>query len=373
MSELPPPASTVPRPVQVATAWSWRLLVIGALLYVLMQVIGALQVLVVPLLIALLLVALVKPVTELITRTALPRGVSSLLTMLAVLAVLVGLVTLVGTQLASGFPELQRQATAGLREVETWLNGPPLNLTTTQVSQYLQSAKNTVTGGQGGLLSGALAATATAGHVVSGLFIAVFATFFFLAQGNRIWAWVVRLLPTAARGPVDRAGRRGWVTLTAFVRATVVVACTDALGIGIGAAALGVPLALPLGVLVLLGAFVPIVGALVSGSVAVLVALVAQGPLTALLMLTVVLVVQQVESHVLQPFLLGRAVSVHPLAVILAIATGALLAGVVGALFAVPLVAVGNTVFASLAGRDRLPEPAPVDDGGADPARSSML
>lgn len=368
MSDLPPPSSTVTRPVQVATAWSWRLLVIGAALYVMLRVIGALQVLVVPVLVALLVVALIKPAAVLIARSRLPRGASSLLTMLAVLAILVGLVTLVGTQLVNGFPQLQRQAAAGLGEVERWLNGPPLNLTTTQVSRYLQSAQDSLTGGQNGLLSGALAATATAGHVVSGAFIAIFATYFFLAQGDIIWAWVVRLLPAAAHARVDEAGRRGWVTLTSFVRATVLVALTDALGIGIGAAALGVPLALPLGVLVLLGAFVPIVGALVSGSVAVLVALVAQGPLTAVLMLVVVLVVQQIESHGLQPFLLGRAVRVHPLAVILAIATGALLAGVVGALFAVPLVAVGNTVFSSLAGHRRPdfpPETAPVDGVGA--------
>lgn len=353
----PSPASTVPRGLQVATAWSWRLLVIGGLIYVLLRLAGALQVLVVPLLVALLVVALVKPLADGLARTRLPLGAAALLTMVAVLALLSGLLTLVGTELASGFPELASQATAGLTEVERWLNGPPLNLTTSQLTQYLQTAQANLTGSQDGLLSGALAATATAGHVVTGTFIAIFATYFFLAQGNVIWAWVVRLLPRPAREPVDRAGRRGWVTLTAFVRATILVALADAIGIGIGAAALGVPLVVPLAVLVLLGAFVPIVGALVSGSVAVLVALVAQGPLTAVLMLAVVVVVQQLESHLLQPFLLGRAVRVHPLAVILSIATGALLAGVVGALFAVPVVAVGNAVFASLAGDDDAADP----------------
>lgn len=368
----PSPASTVPKGLQVATAWSWRLLVIGGLIYVLLRLAGALQVLVVPLLVALLVVALVKPLADGLARTRLPLGAAALLTMVAVLVLLSGLLTLVGTELASGFPELASQATAGLTEVERWLNGPPLNLTTSQLTQYLQTAQANLTGSQDGLLSGALAATATAGHVVTGTFIAIFATYFFLAQGNVIWAWVVRLLPRPAREPVDRAGRRGWVTLTAFVRATILVALADAIGIGIGAAALGVPLVVPLAVLVLLGAFVPIVGALVSGSVAVLVALVAQGPLTAVLMLAVVVVVQQLESHLLQPFLLGRAVRVHPLAVILSIATGALLAGVVGALFAVPVVAVGNAVFASLAGDDdaadpdagplAAPAPPPVDD-----------
>lgn len=372
MSHQSPPASTVPRGIQVATSWSWRLLVIAAPVYLLVQVMSALQVMVVPVLVALLVVALVRPLADVMTRAGLPRGVASLLTLLGVIVVLVGLVTLVGAQLVSGFAALQQQASAGLAEVEKALNGPPLHLTTTQLTRYLQSARDSFTGGQGGLLSGALAATSTAGHVVTGAFLAFFSTYFFMAQGHIIWSWLVRLLPWAARGPVDQAGRLGWVTLTAFVRATVVVALTDALGVGIGAAVLGVPLALPLGVLVFLGAFVPIVGALVSGSVAVLVALVAQGPVTAAIMLGVVLVVQQLESHVLQPFLLGRAVRVHPLAVILSIATGVLLAGIVGALFAVPLVAVGNTVVASLAGRKAgedpreghvvPPEPAPVDE-----------
>ena len=366
-------ADSMPNGVRVAAAWSWRLLVIAALVYLLVRVIGTLQVLVVPVLVALLLVALVRPVADLVARARVPRAVASLLTLVAVLALVIGLVALVGTQLASGFPELQRQATAGLGEVERWLNGPPLHLTTTQLTQYLQSAQRSLTGGRDQLLSGALAATATAGHVVAGVFLTLFASYFFLAQGDSIWAWVVRLLPRVARRPVDEAGRRGWVTLTSFVRATVLVALTDALGIGIGAVALGVPLALPLAVLVLLGSFVPIVGALVSGSFAVLIALVAQGPFTALLMLAVVIVVQQLESHVLQPFLLGRAVRVHPLAVILAIAAGVLLAGIVGALFAVPLVAVANTVVASLVGRDDSlhpdeGEPAPVDEVSSPPA-----
>ncbi len=369
MSE-PSPSESVPRPVRVATAWAWRLLVLGALVLYLARVLGVLEVLVVPLLVALLIVALVRPVAALLARTGLPVGPASLLTVLGVLGLLAGLVTLVSTQIAGGFAELQRQAAAGLGEVERWLNGPPLNLTTTQVSQYLQSAQDSLTGGQGQLLNGALAATATAGHVVTGVFLTLFATYFFLAQGDLIWAWLVRLLPRTARSRVDEAGHRGWVTLTAFVRATVLVALTDALGIGIAAAVLGVPLALPLGVLVFLGSFVPIVGALVSGSVAVLIALVAQGPLTALLMLGAVLVVQQLESHVLQPFLLGRAVRVHPLAVILAIATGVLVAGIVGALFAVPLVAVGNTVLSALLGGGERADP---DEGAVVPRQDEPV
>jgi putative heme transporter len=286
-------SETVPWAMGVATAWAWRLLVVGAAVYFLLKLMAMYLVLVAPVFIAVLLVALIKPLTELLEHTALPRSLGSLLTVLVVLAGVVGLFTLVGTQIASGFSDLQEQTAAGLAEVQRVLAGPPLHLTTTQLSRYLAEARASLSGNGDQLVTGALAATSTAGHVVTGLFLTLFTTYFFLAQGTSIWAWLVRLLPRPARRPLDEAARRGWVTLTAFVRATILVALTDAVGIGLGAALLGVPLAFPLGVLVFLGAFVPVVGALVSGSVAVLIALVAVGPVKALIMLGVVVVVQQ--------------------------------------------------------------------------------
>ena len=184
----------------------------------------------------------------------------------------------------------------------------------------------------------------TATHFVAGLFISLFALFFFLYEGPRIWAWVVRLFPRTARDRVDSSAVIAWDQLSAFVRATMIVAFVDAVGIGVGAAILKVPFAFAIGILVFLLAFIPIVGALLSGFVAVVLALVAHGPGVALIMLAVVIGVQQLESHVLQPFLLGKAVSVHPLAVILAIAIGSITAGIVGALVAVPFAAVVNAV-----------------------------
>ena len=177
----------------------------------------------------------------------------------------------------------------------------------------------------------------------------LFATYFFLADGARIWAWMVRLFPRAARERVDSSGQVAWVSLTQFVRATVLVALVDAIGIMIVAAILGVPFVLAIGVLVFLGAFIPMIGATIAGSVAILVALVDQGPFTALLMLGGVILVQQIEGHILQPFLMGRWVSVHPLAVIVAIGCGVLVAGIAGALIAVPLAATGNVVAQHLA------------------------
>ncbi|HEY6737615.1 MAG TPA: AI-2E family transporter, partial [Actinopolymorphaceae bacterium] len=219
---------------------------------------------------------------------------------------------------------------------------------------------------------GALRVGTTVGHVVAGFFLALFATIFFLYQGDKIWAWVVRLFPSGARASADGAGRTAWVSLTAFVRATVLVAFVDAVGITVVALILRVPLALPIGVLVFLSSFIPIVGAVLSGAVAVLVALVAHGPVIALIMLGGVLAVQQLESHILQPLLLGRLVSLHPLAVILAIATGSFLAGIIGALFAVPIVAVVNGVAVYLSGRhggsDSAPENEPEEAPGSAPA-----
>ncbi|MEO7555059.1 MAG: AI-2E family transporter, partial [Acidimicrobiales bacterium] len=231
------------------------------------------------------------------------------------------------------------------------LKDGPFNASDSQIDSFIASTQDAITEQtQNTDYVGRLTEVGSAlGHVFAGLFIVLFATYFFLADGDRIWAWIVRLTPRAARSRVDSSGRVAWISLTQFVRATVIVAAVDAIGIMVGAAILGVPFILAIGVLVFLGAFVPLIGATVAGAVAVLVALVDQGPLTALLMLAVVIGVQQVEAHLLQPFLMGRWVSIHPLAIIIAIAGGVLVAGVSGALVAVPLAAAANAVAMHLA------------------------
>jgi predicted PurR-regulated permease PerM len=349
-------ADIVPAGLRAAAGWSWRMLVVGVAIYYLLQILGIFKVLVVPVLVAVLLVAFLKPFVDRVSagrdRPGVPRGVASISAILLSLLAVAGLVTLIGQQVSTGFPRLRGQAVDGWRELQRFLAESPLHLTNRQLSEYIDRAGAQLQQNSDQLVSGALQVGSTAADIVTGFFIVLFSTFFFLAGGDRIWAWVVRLFPRTSRARVNGAGVRAWATLTAFVRATVIVAIVDGAGVGIAAAVLGVPLALPLGVLVFLGAFVPIVGALVTGIVAVLVALVAKGPVVALVMLGAVVVVQQVESHVLQPFLMGRAVSVHPLAVILAIGAGVLLAGIVGGLFAVPLVAVANVVGSYLSGDD---------------------
>jgi predicted PurR-regulated permease PerM len=225
----------------------------------------------------------------------------------------------------------------------------------TQFQQRLVSNQDT-------LASGALTTAATVGEVITGFFLALFTLFFFLKDGRSIWLWIVGLFPRDSRAYIDEAARRSWRTLISYVRATAAVALIDAVGIGIGLAVLGVPLVIPLAALVFLGAFIPIIGSFLAGSVAVLVALVSVGPIKALIALGIVVAVMQLEGHVMQPLLLGRAVHVHPLAVVLSIAAGLLIAGIFGALIAVPTVACANVAGTYLSRRHegpRPPEPKP--------------
>lgn len=349
-------ADVVPAGLRAAAGWSWRMLVVGIAIYYLLRILGIFEVLVVPVLVALLVVAFLKPFVDLVAagrgRPGVPRGLASIGAIVLSLLVIAGLITLIGQQVTTGFPSLQKQALSGWEELQKSLASGPLHLTNNQVSQYIDRIVAEIQANSSQLVSGALQVGSTAADIGTGFFIVLFSAFFMLSGGDRIWAWVVRLFPRTARARVNGAGVRAWATLTAYVRATMIVAVVDGAGVGIAAAILGVPLALPLGVLVFLGAFVPIVGAFVTGIVAVLVALVAKGPVVALIMLASVIAVQQLEAHVLQPFLMGRAVSVHPLAVILSIAAGVLLAGIVGGLFAVPLAAVVNVVASYLSGSD---------------------
>jgi putative heme transporter len=339
----------VPYGMDLAAAWAWRFIVISIAGLAILWLLQFFMVVVLPVTVALLITALVGPVVTWLMNLGLPRQLAALLVVLGLIGVIVLMVAFVSNQVASGMGDLSKQVSDGIDQIRDWLRSGPLNVTDSQISEGLDKAQEQVSA-LGEDAVGKLAEVGTAvGHIVAGLFIVLFSTYFFLADGAKIWAWLVRLFPRAGRLRADSSGRVAWESLTQFVRATVLVAGTDAIGIMIGAAVLGVPFVGAIGVLVFLGAFVPMIGAFVSGTVAVLVALVAQGPFTALLMFGVVVLVQQLEAHVLQPFLMGRFVSVHPLGVIIAIALGVLVAGIPGALIAVPLAASLNSVVQHLA------------------------
>lgn len=339
----------VPYGVDLAAAWAWRFLVIGAAGLAILWLLQFFMVVVLPLVIALLLAALVSPVVRWLGRLGVPRGGAALLVVVALLALVALSVTFVGNQVAQGVSDLSAQVGSGLEQIRGWLRDGPLGVTDSQMNTALAESQAQLQSLGDNAVTTLSELGATVGHLLAGVFIVLFATYFFLADGALIWTWLVRLFPRAGRLKADSSGRVAWASLTQFVRATVLVAAVDAIGIVIGAAVLGVPFVGAIGVLVFLGAFVPMIGATISGAVAVLVALVAQGPVTALIMLGVVIAVQQLEAHVLQPFLMGRFVSVHPLAVIVAIAMGVLVAGIAGALIAVPLAASLNAVVQHLA------------------------
>ena len=359
----------LPFALRIAAAWSWRLAIIMAVLSAVLWGLAHLSFLVIPVLVAALLAGLLSPVVAWLRRARVPRGLAVAITELGFIGLVAGLLTLVGRQITAGLAQLWDQALAGLSEVQRWLAEGPLQITASQLHTYIDNAQNMLQNNQSGLLSGAISVGSSAGHIITGALIALFVLIFFLLEGERIWRFLVGLLPRAARPATDGAGRAGWVSLVSYVRVQVLVAAVDAVGIGVGAAILGVPLALPLAILVFVSSFVPVVGALVSGAVAVLLALVANGLVNAVIMLAIVILVQQLESHVLQPLVMGRAVALHPVAVVLSVAAGSYLVGIPGALFAVPTLAVANSAVRFISSRswetDRaLARPEPVSEGG---------
>lgn len=351
-----PPRSTrvdrddapVPRVLRVAAALGWRLLVVVAAVYVLGVVAGRLAAVVVPVAVAVLLAALLSPAVQALHRQGLPRVAATALVMVGGLAALGGVLTFVVVTFVQGVPALAAQLSTSVDTVVGWLATGPLKLSAAQLVGVQTQILDTLSANQASITTGALTTAATLGATVTEALLVIFVLIFLLHGGAGIWHFLLGIVPDDVRTRVDVAGRRGLAALVSYVRATAIVAVVDAASIGIGLAVLGVPLAVPLAALVFLGAFVPIIGAVVGGGVAVLVALVANGPVSALIVLGIIIAVMQLEGHILQPLLLGRAVKLHPLAVVLAIAAGLVVAGIAGALFAVPLLAVLNSGVRSL-------------------------
>lgn len=350
-------ADAVAPSVRSAAAWSWRFLTIAAGLALVFWLISIFKVIVIPVAIALLLTVLLQPLAAFLrVRLRFPVALAATTSVVGLVAVIIGLIVLAGNQIINGFADLWDKAAEGIQQGLDWLASGPFGLEAVSIDAYIDDVVEAIEKNSGTLVSGALSVTTTVGQVLAGAVIALFCTLFFLIDGRRIWSWVVGLLPRHTRERTHQAGRRGLVTLASYARTQILVAFIDAVGIGVGAAILGIPLAVPLGVLVFIGSFVPFVGAIVTGAIAVLVALVAKGWVAGLIMLGIVLLVQQIESNVLQPWLMGHAVSLHPVAVLLVVTGGTLVAGIVGALFAVPIAAVLNTVVLYFHGHDKFPE-----------------
>uniref|UniRef100_UPI003D93A119 AI-2E family transporter n=1 Tax=Gordonia sp. B7-2 TaxID=3420932 RepID=UPI003D93A119 len=344
--------------VRATAEWSWRLLVIAAAAYVLLLIFSEFEQVLVPVALAVLGAAMLVPVVDALDRRGVPRSLAVLGVIVVALGLLAAVLTFVIREFVRGVPELADQVRLTVDRTKQWLIDGPLHINADQVGNAGTDVLDVVQHNQDKVTSGALATATTAGEIVTGALLTVFLLIFFLYGGGQIWRFLVGVVPATSRRRVWGAGIAGFGTLIGYVRATVVVALVDALGIGVGLAILQVPLALPLASLVFLGAFIPIVGALVSGTLAVIVALVTNGWIAAVITLAIVIGVMQLESHVLQPFLLGRSVRLHPVAVVLAIAAGIVSAGIIGGLLAVPLIAFLNTAVRHLAST----RPSP-DDG----------
>ncbi|MFE2993388.1 AI-2E family transporter [Nocardia sp. NPDC059246] len=334
--------------VRQTAEWCWRLLIIFAAVLAVAYLARRLSTVTIPISIALLGAALMAPLVNWMQRFGVPRAIGVFVALVGALGLLAGIMTFVVEQFVSGVPQLSDEFKTSVHQVQDWLINGPLHLSNDQIRNAGDTIVKTVESNKDALTNGALTTATVIGEFFTGTFLTLFILIFFLYGGDQIWEFVTRIVPTRHRAKVRQAGRLGFGTLTGFVRATVMVAAVDAIGIGAGLAILNVPLALPLASLVFIGAFIPIVGSFIAGSVAVFIALMTKGIVTALIVLGITVAVMQLEGHVLQPLLMGRAVRIHPLAVVLAIAAGVVLAGLAGGLLAVPFVAVLNTALRSL-------------------------
>ncbi|WP_298457604.1 AI-2E family transporter [uncultured Cellulomonas sp.] len=344
----------------IVATWSLRFLLTAAALAVLWWVLGRLWVIVLPLALAVLLATVLWPPTRLLRRV-MPDALASLLVVVAAIAVLTGLVVWLSPQIATYVEELADATTGGLEDLQNLVTGPPFNLAENEVGQAVNQAVDQIGGWLQGnaqtIAGGVLSGVTTVGSILVGALLAVVLCFFMLKDGPRFLPWMSALAGPHAAPHAAEVARRSWTTLSGFIRAQALVGLVDAVAIGIGLLVIGVPLALPLSVLIFFGAFVPIIGATVTGILAALVALVSNGPTAALIVIALVLVVQQLEGNVLQPILVGHTLDLHPALVILAVTAGGSLFGIVGAFLAVPVVAVGTAIVRY--GRERLDGPHP--------------
>lgn len=352
-------AVEVPLGVRVAAAWSWRLILIGIALAALVWLVSQVAIIVIPVIVALLLSALLYPIVHIFERKGWQRWLGVLTAMVTFLIAVTALVWLIVSQLRSGFGDVARKSTQAWHDILLW-GESAFGLSPEDVNAFFEQIMKTINDNQGQIWSGALSATISVGQIVAGTLLTLFSLIFLLIDGKRIWYWVLGFFPQRAHAPADAAGKNGWVSVGQYVRVQVLVAFIDAVGIGLGAVLLGVPLPIPIAILVFIGSFIPFLGAISTGALAVFIALVYNGPLNALIMLSVVILVNQIEGHVLQPLVMGSAVKVHPLGVVLAVSTGALLAGVPGALFAVPLTAAASSMVNTLVERRWDPDQDPV-------------
>lgn len=333
------PAGTVPRGLIIAAAYAWRLIVVGVVLMGLATLFNTLTTIVLPLIIAILIAAPLERLVTRLHRLHVPRGLGAGLVLLGLILVVLGLVAIAGTTVVAGFSDLRDQAVVGFNTFLDWLTNGPLNIAQEQIDGWVAEATKWLQANWVGVANGAVSVTGHIGSFFASIVIMLLALYFFLRDGRTMWLWFARTFTGRNAAQVDNAGRNAWITLRRYTQTSAFVALVDAVGIGIAAWLLGLPLAFTIGIMVFLFSFIPMFGATISGAVAVLVALVDGGWVTALIMLAAVVLVQQIEGSILYPWLFGKAMDLHPIVILVAVSSGTLLAGLFGAVVAVPLVA----------------------------------
>jgi predicted PurR-regulated permease PerM len=338
----PPPepqAGSVPRWLQTSAAWSWRFLLLAAALYVAARVAALLYIVVVPCAAAILLTALLQPLTARLRRRGMSPLAATWCTLLLAIVLLGGAGWLVTTRVQADYPSLVTQFKHTTTQVQAWLAGPPFHLHTGNLQQlsndvvkYLSQHKSAV---EGTVVTGSKIVV----ELLAGVVLCFFVSFFLIKDGDRIWHWLTSRFQPARKRRADLAGAAAWKAVVYYVRGTVTVAAIHAVVMGVTLTIIGAPLVAPLALLMFLAAFVPLVGVLVAGAVALLVVLATKGWIAAIIVLVVMVVMNQLEGHLLQPQVVGKMVRLHPLAVILVLAVGGVVAGIAGAVVAVPITA----------------------------------
>ncbi|MGW7249689.1 AI-2E family transporter [Streptomyces decoyicus] len=349
-------ATEVSPTLRVAAAYGWRLIIVGAAVYAIFAALGRFQLVTLAVFLAMVLTALLEPLVSLLNRW-IPRSWAVAAGLLIGIVLLFGILSLIGANVAGEWQGLRREFVGGVARIERWLEGPPFRLRAGTLSDVQERVSRFVSSHRASLLSKALSGVSQLVEVLAVAALALFCSVFFLHSGDRMWTWFGSQLPRRGRRPVRLAGRAAWVTFTGYTRGIVVVAASNAVLVGVGLFALGVPLAVPLAVLEFFAAFIPLVGSPVALAVAAVVALAAKGPLVAAVVVLLIVVIGQIEGHVLHPLVMSRAVRMHPVVVALSVVCGSVTAGVPGAVVAVPLVSVAWSVYGVL--RAHPPPPAP--------------
>lgn len=345
----------VPSWLARSAGWAWRLLILGAVLYVLAVVLGRFQMILLPVFAAVLLTSALVPPAQWLRRKGVPALLATWIVFIGVVGVVAGVVALLIPSVSGDFGRLGHELSQGGRRIEHWLQTGPFHISRSQVDSFVTSLRDQLTRSTGTIARFGLTGASVVLETAAGLLLTLVLTFYFVKDGDEITRWAGSAVPQSWSERAAGAGRAAWTTISGYVHGTAINGVVDAALMASGLYLLRVPLVVPIALLTFLGGFLPLVGAVASGAVAAVVALVAKGPVAALVVVGMTIVIHNVEGYLVGPFVLGRAVHMHPVAILLSIGAGTVAAGAVGAFLAVPVVGVLLAVVSAL----RSPGPAP--------------